>query len=177
MHELTGFLETLNSASTEISSDSPVKTPSSNNPVGEEFHNLFNKIAQSTPSDGAEPAESTILSESEQANDFSGQMPTVVSGSALRSQPGKSLPQLTLHQRALAAGRIVLTTAESKVSDVSMAAFMGQQVMAKSGVTGGSAAAVEGSDLLTASRREISLLNCRLTMTLKNKSQPPSGGV
>ena len=148
MHELTGFLETLNSASTEISSDSPVKTPSSNNPVGEEFHNLFNKIAQSTPSDGAEPAESTILSESEQANDFSGQMPTVVSGSALRSQPGKSLPQLTLHQRALAAGRIVLTTAESKVSDVSMAAFMGQQVMAKSGVPGGSAAAVEGSDLL-----------------------------
>ena len=58
------------------------------------------------------------------------------------------MPQLTLHQRALAAGRIVLTTAESKVSDVSMAAFMGQQVMAKSGVPGGSAAAVEGSDLL-----------------------------
>ena len=31
---------------------------------------------------------------------------------------------------------------------MSMAAFMGQQVMAKSGVPGGSAAAVEGSDLL-----------------------------
>ena len=44
---------------------------------------------------------------------------------------GSELPQLALHQRALAVGRIVLTTADTKVSTQSLSAFIDGQALAR----------------------------------------------
>ena len=133
MHEFASFLGINSKPSPDIASESSDKNPIEKSQYGQEFHRVFNKIADGSL--GADPKlperyEQTVPPNSETEDGVTEYQAVEGSEIAMRPRSGKDLPQLALHQRALAAGRIVLTTAESKVSDVSMTAFMGQQVIA-----------------------------------------------
>ncbi len=133
MHEFASFLGINSKPSPDIASESSDKNPTEKSQYGQEFHRVFNKIADGSLS--ADPKlperyEQTVPPNSETEGGVTEYQAVEGSEIAMRPRSGKDLPQLALHQRALAAGRIVLTTAESKVSDVSMTAFMGQQVIA-----------------------------------------------
>ena len=100
------------------------------------FHRIFNELNQSTGTEHAQGAEF------EEAQPNQSEPPTSPSGVAVEvdkseSSKGKgmqsaaamgiNLPQLALHQRALAVGRIIVTTADTKVSAESMGAFLARQ--------------------------------------------------
>ncbi|MEK9769181.1 MAG: hypothetical protein VW683_09700, partial [Betaproteobacteria bacterium] len=100
------------------------------------FHRIFNELNQSIGTEHAQGAEF----EEAQPNQ-SGPSPSPSEGpvEVVKSESstdkgmqsaaamGINLPQLALHQRALAVGRIIVTTADTKVSAESMGAFLARQ--------------------------------------------------
>ena len=133
MHEFASFLEINSKTSPEMASESSGKSPPDKSQYGQEFHSVFNRIVDgSSVSDPKLPegSKSVVSPDPERQSGAAEYQAAEGLEFAMRPNSGKDLPQLALHQRALAAGRIVLTTAESKVSDVSMAAFIRQKVIA-----------------------------------------------
>ena len=133
MREFASFLEINSRTSPEMASESSGKNPPDKSQYGQEFHSVFNRIADGSSGSGPklpEGSKSIVSPDPERQSGAAEYQAGEGTEFAMRPNPGKDLPQLALHQRALAAGRIVLTTAESRVSDVSMAAFIRQKVIA-----------------------------------------------
>ena len=138
MQDISSILGAAGKSGTDIFSEpnsSPIVGESNS---GEKFSSIFNEISEtynqseSSETDSSESVKSGELrttrysSLEPEKHELDAEEYLV---SDQRPLAGSELPQLALHQRALAVGRIVLTTADTKVSTQSLSAFIDGQAL------------------------------------------------
>ena len=140
MQDISSILGAAGKSGTDIFSEpnsSPIVSESNN---GEKFSSIFNEISETNnQSESSETDSSGSVKSGELgATGYSSPDPEKHEldseeylASDQRPLIGSELPQLALHQRALAVGRIVLTTADTKVSTQSLSAFIDGQALAR----------------------------------------------
>ena len=140
MQDISSILGAAGKSGTDIFSEpnsSPIVSESNN---AEKFSNIFNEISETyNQSESSETDSSGSVKSGELgATRYSSLEPEKHEpdseeyvASDQRPLIGSELPQLALHQRALAVGRIVLTTADTKVSTQSLSAFIDGQALAR----------------------------------------------
>ena len=140
MQDISSILGAAGKSGTDIFSEpnsSPIVSESNN---AEKFSNIFNEISETyNQSESSETDSSGSVKSGELgATRYSSPEPEKHEpdseeyvASDQRPLIGSELPQLALHQRALAVGRIVLTTADTKVSTQSLSAFIDGQALAR----------------------------------------------
>ena len=140
VQDISSILGAAGKSGTDIFSEpnsSPIVSESNN---AEKFSNIFNEISETyNQSESSETDSSGSVKSGELgATRYSSPEPEKHEpdseeyvASDQRPLIGSELPQLALHQRALAVGRIVLTTADTKVSTQSLSAFIDGQALAR----------------------------------------------
>ena len=140
MQDISSILGAAGKSGTDIFSEpnsSPIVSESNS---GEKFSSIFNEISETyNQSEGSETDSSGSVKSGELGTTrYSSLEPEKHEldaeeylASDQRPLTGSELPQLALHQRALAVGRIVLTTADTKVSTQSLSAFIDGQALTR----------------------------------------------
>ena len=140
MQDISSILGAAGKSGTDSFSEPNSSPIASGSNSGEKFSSIFNEISGTySRSEGLETNSSGSVKSGELgATRYSSPEPEKHEpdseeyvASDQRPLIGSELPQLALHQRALAVGRIVLTTADTKVSTQSLSAFIDGQALAR----------------------------------------------
>ena len=140
MQDISSILGAAGKSGTVIFSEPNSSPIASGSNSGEKFSSIFNEISGTySRSEGLETNSSGSVKSGElETTRYSSPEPEKHEpdseeylASDQRPLIGSELPQLALHQRALAVGRIVLTTADTKVSTQSLSAFIDGQALAR----------------------------------------------
>ncbi len=140
MQDISSILGAAGKSGTDILSEPNSSPIASKNNNGEKFSSIFNGISgtynqnESPETDSSGSVKSGELETTGYSSpELEKHEPDSEEYVASDQRPliGSELPQLALHQRALAVGRIVLTTADTKVSTQSLSAFIDGQALAR----------------------------------------------